>query len=81
MPTKKKAANKAKPARTKPNGDGRVAAVVALLKRKGGASPDELMKTFGWLPHTTRGFISKLASKYGYNVKSERVDGVRRYSL
>jgi hypothetical protein len=60
---------------------GRRDEVIALLKRKGGATLSELMKTFKWEPHTTRGFMSTLASKHGYAVKSERIDGVRTYSL
>ena len=54
--------------------------VVALLKRKQGATLDELVKATGWLPHTTRAAMTGLRKK-GHAIKRVSVDGVSRYSI
>jgi hypothetical protein len=41
-----------------PRGGGKTAQVVAMLKRKNGATLAEIMATTGWLCHTTRAFVS-----------------------
>jgi hypothetical protein len=41
-----------------PREGGKTAQVVAMLKRKNGATLAEIMATTGWLCHTTRAFVS-----------------------
>lgn len=78
-PAKAKAAPKAvASADKKPN---RTDQVVGLLKRKGGASVPQIMEETGWLPHTTRAFLSAGLLKKGIKVTSEKEDGVRVYRL
>ena len=57
--------------------------VLALLRRAGGASLEELMTTTGWRAHTVRGFISgTVGKKLGLTVESTRgEDKVRIYRL
>lgn len=57
--------------------------VLALLKRKNGASIVELAKATGWQDHSVRGFLSgtvrkKLALTV---VVTQKDSGARRYSL
>src|SRR5262245_28054403 len=75
----KKPATKATTAR-----DGsKTAQVLALLKRKNGATLAEIMKATGWQAHSVRGFISgALGKKMGIKVDStKRDDGERVYSI
>lgn len=53
--------------------------VLALLKRTGGATLDELVEATGWLPHTARAALTGLKKK-GYSIERTKVDGVSRYS-
>ena len=63
-----KAAAKPKAERTS-----RVDACLRLLSRAKGASVPEIMEEFGWLPHTTRAFISAtLGKKLGHKIESEK---------
>jgi hypothetical protein len=57
--------------------------VLALLRRTGGASLEELMTATGWRAHTVRGFISgTVGKKFGLTVESTRgEDKVRIYRL
>ena len=57
--------------------------VLALLKRKGGATLTEIMKKTKWQAHSVRGFISgALGKKMGLNVVSvRRDDGERVYAI
>jgi hypothetical protein len=61
----------------------RLATVVALLERDGGATMDEIIAATSWQKHTVRGFISTLASKHGFNVTSARreADKARVYAI
>jgi len=54
--------------------------VVALLKRKQGATLEELVQATGWLPHTTRAALTGLKKK-GHTVTSEKAEGVRTYRV
>lgn len=54
--------------------------VVALLKRKQGASLEELTKATDWLPHTTRAAMTGLRKK-GHAIERTKVDGVSRYAI
>ena len=57
--------------------------VLALLRRQGGATLEELMSATGWQAHSVRGFISgALGKKMGLAVESaKRDDGGRVYSI
>jgi len=60
----------------------KTAKVLDLLKRSGGASLKELMKTTGWQAHSVRGFLSgALGKKMGLTVSSAKAGEDRRYSV
>lgn len=54
--------------------------VVALLKRKQGATLDDLVKATGWLPHTTRAALTGLRKKE-HAIRRVSVDSVNQYSI
>lgn len=54
--------------------------VVALLKRKQGATLEDLTEATGWLPHTTRAAMTGLRKK-GHAIERTTVDGVSRYAI
>jgi len=57
-------------------GDSKQAQLIAMLKDKKGATIDEIVKAFGWQPHTVRGAIAgALKKRLGLNVTSEKIDG------
>lgn len=68
-----------------PREGSKVAQVIEMLKRPGGATLDELNNQFGWLPHTTRALMSAggaIYKKFGLIVISEKAeDGVRHYRI
>ena len=52
------------------------AALVNLLKRSEGASIKEIVEALNWLPHTTRGAISRdVKKRLGYTVTTSKVEG------
>lgn len=52
------------------------ALLIDLLKRKNGATIDEVVEATGWQPHSVRGAISgALKKKLGLTVESEKVAG------
>src|SRR5580700_4958459 len=57
--------------------------VIAMLKRKGGATLAEIMEHTGWQKHTTRGWVSGyLGKKLGLAVESFKSDkGDRTYRI
>jgi hypothetical protein len=58
--------------------------VVAMLKREGGTTVDEIMATMEWQQHTTRAMLSaggSLVKKHGLVIVSENVGGKRVYSI
>ena len=60
----------------KARADSKQARLIEMLKRKEGASIDEIVKAFGWQPHTVRGAIAgALKKKLGLDVTSEKVEG------
>ena len=76
-PSRKADVNEAsdKPAPT-PRPGTKLARVIALLKRKNGATIDEIAKATDWQPHSVRGAISgALRKKLGLAVISEKVEG------
>lgn len=54
--------------------------VFDLLSREGGATLEALSTKVGWLPHSTRAFMTGLKKK-GYVLDSEKVAGVRHYRI
>ena len=61
---------------TSPRGGTKIAQVIALLERPGGATLAELVAATGWLPHTTRAALTGLR-KRGYAVGIDRADKAR----
>lgn len=60
----------------KTRADSKQARLIEMLKRDKGATIDEIVKAFGWQPHTVRGAIAgALKKKLGLNVTSEKVEG------
>ncbi|WP_315762607.1 DUF3489 domain-containing protein [Sphingomonas sp. Y38-1Y] len=57
----------------------KVAQVIALLSREGGATLDDLTKATGWLPHTTRAALTGLRKKGHVLDREKRGTGVSRY--
>jgi hypothetical protein len=79
-----KAPRKAKLAKGDGARDGsKTAKILDLLKRPGGATTKELMRTTGWQPHSLRGFLSgTVGKKMGLAVTSAKGDdGERSYSV
>lgn len=54
--------------------------VIDLLTHEGGATLDEMSTLAGWLPHSTRSFMTGLKKK-GHVIESDKVEGVRRYRI
>lgn len=54
--------------------------VLALLRREGGTTLDEVVETTGWLPHSTRAVFTGLRKK-GFMLERTRTDGVTRYAI
>jgi hypothetical protein len=60
----------------------KTAKILALLRRPGGASLDQLKKATGWQAHSVRGFLSgALKKKMGLRIDSAKRDGERTYRL
>ena len=80
-----KQAKQALPAKkaTPPERGTKTAKILALLKRPGGASLQQLRKATGWEAHSVRGFLSgTLKKKMGLRVTSTKVpDGDRTYRI
>ena len=55
-----------------PRGESKIASVIAMLKREGGATLDELVNTTGCLPHTTRAALTGLRKKGHTIAKTKR---------
>ena len=63
-----------------PRTGSKIAEVIALLGRPGGASLAELTSATGWLPHTTRAALTGLR-KRGHGVEGTRSDGQTVYRI
>jgi hypothetical protein len=79
----KKAAATSKSAPTaaprKSRADTKQAQVIAMLRRKQGATIAQIVEASGWRPHTVRGFFAgALKKKLGLTVTSEKVEGKDR---
>jgi hypothetical protein len=58
------------------------AQVIAMLRRREGATIAQIVEATAWRSHTVRGFFAgALKKKLGLEVSSEKVDGVRVYRL
>jgi hypothetical protein len=58
--------------------------VIAMLKREGGTTLEEIMSAMGWQKHTTRAMLSaggSLTKNHGLVVTSEKVGEKRVYSI
>jgi hypothetical protein len=56
--------------------------VIALLRRREGATLAALVKATGWKPHSIRGFLAgTVRKKLKLALVSEKVDGVRTYRI
>jgi hypothetical protein len=88
-PAKVKAARAKKAPKTAtepgtPREGSKTSQVIAMLKREGGTTLEEIMGAMGWLKHTTRAMPSaggSLTKKHGLVILSEKVDGKRVYSI
>jgi len=52
--------------------------VVALLRRKNGATLAEIVAKMDWQKHTVRGFMAGAMKKAGYQVESFKPEGGQR---
>jgi hypothetical protein len=60
----------------------KLANVIALLRRKEGATIEELTNATGWQSHSVRGALSgALKKKLGLKITSAKSDGVRTYRV
>ncbi|MXO89282.1 DUF3489 domain-containing protein [Pontixanthobacter aquaemixtae] len=60
--------------------DSKINKVIALMRRKNGASLEEMVQATAWLPHTTHAALSGLR-KRGREITRTKSDGVSRYSI
>jgi DNA-binding MarR family transcriptional regulator len=65
---------------TAPRPESKIARVIHLLGRDGGASLAELVTATGWQPHTMRAALTGLRKK-GHSVTKVSAEGVTRYSV
>lgn len=54
--------------------------IINLLSRDGCATLEEMSILTNWQTHSTRAFLTGL-KKRGYEVVSDKVDGIRRYQI
>ena len=61
---------------------GKIAALVALLRRPEGVTVEAMISATGWQAHSVRGAMSGAVKKgLGLTVESEKTDGVRVYRI
>jgi hypothetical protein len=82
-PGRRRNAKPAGRAKTTAQRGSKTAKILALLKRPGGASLQQLQKATGWQAHSVRGFLSgTLKKKMGLRVDSAKLqDGRRTYRV
>ncbi len=54
-----------------PKRETKIDKVISMLKRKQGATLEEMMKATGWLPHTTRAAMTGLKKK-GHTIERDK---------
>lgn len=60
----------------------KAAAIIALLRRDGGATLEEMMATTGWQKHSVRGFMAgALKKRHGLTVTSVKTGQGRSYRV
>ena len=67
-----------------PREGSKTSAVIAMLKREGGTTLEEIMAEMGWQKHTTRAMLSaggSLTKNHGLTVTSEKLGDKRVYSI
>lgn len=61
---------------------GKLAELLKLVRRKTGASIDEMVRATGWQAHSVRGAISgTLRKRLGLAIERSTTDGVTRYRV
>ena len=61
---------------------GKLGLLVQKLRQAGGVTIAEMAEATGWQHHSVRGALSgSISKKWSLPVTSEKIDGVRRYSL
>ncbi|MBP7003538.1 DUF3489 domain-containing protein [Amaricoccus sp.] len=66
----------------KTRGGTKQAQLIAMLRRKEGATIAQIVEALAWAPHTIRGaFAGALKKKLGLTVTSEKVEGTRVYRI
>ena len=65
---------------TAPKPETKIDKVIALLKRKQGATLDEMVKATGWLPHMTRAAMTGLKKK-GHMIERDKRGEVSCYRI
>lgn len=73
-------AQKSKASRSSKKSGSKIDKEIALMRRKGGASLNEMIVATGWLPHTTHAGLSGLR-KTGHLINRTKVEGVSRYAI
>lgn len=63
-----------------PKPDTKIAAVIALLNRKRGATLGEMVSATGWQPHTTRAALTGLRKK-GHTIERDQRDEKTCYRI
>jgi hypothetical protein len=82
--TREKKAPKAATEPGTPREGSKTSQVIAMLKREGGTTLEEIMTSMQWQEHTTRAMLSaggSLTKKHGLVVTSEKVGEKRVYSI
>jgi hypothetical protein len=67
-----------------PRAGSKTSQVIAMLKREGGATLEDIMTAMGWQKHTARAMLSaggSLTKNHGLIVVSEKVGDKRTYSI
>ncbi len=58
----------------------KLAILLELLRRPGGATVAEMMRATGWQAHSVRGAMAGALKRRGIPIDSAKADGVRRYN-
>jgi hypothetical protein len=69
--------------REAPREGSKTSRVIAMLRRRGGTTVEEIMTAMGWQRHTTRAMLSaggSLTKKHGLIIKSKKIGDQRKYS-